>query len=74
MLFTNGGDTMKIKRFLIHFVIVFAVTFVVNAIVVYLWNLIMHGQGAFDWGLSFTLAVIVGIVLPLIRAMTSKEK
>ena len=65
---------MKIKSLLIGFAITFAVVFVVNAIVVYLWNLIMHGQGAFDWGLSFTLAVIVGIVLPVIRAMTIKEK
>ena len=65
---------MKIKEFLIRFVIVFAVVFVVNAIVVYLWNLIVHGEGAFNWGLSLTLAVILGIVLPIIRTMTSKEK
>jgi len=65
---------MKIKKFLIQFVIVFAVTFVVNAIVVYVWNLVQHGEGAFNWGLSFTLAVILGIVLPIIRTMTSKEK
>ena len=42
--------------------------------VVYLWNLIAHGQGAFNWGLSFTFAVIVGIILPVTRAMMSKEK
>jgi uncharacterized membrane protein YagU involved in acid resistance len=65
---------MKIKEFLIRFVIVFAVVFVVNAVVVYLWNLIVHGEGAFNWGLSFTLAIVVGIILPLTRAMTSKEK
>jgi uncharacterized membrane protein YagU involved in acid resistance len=65
---------MKIKKFLIQFVIVFAVTFVANAIVVYVWNLVQHGEGTFNWGLSFTLAVILGIVLPIIRTMTSKEK
>ena len=65
---------MKIRDFLIRFAITFAVVFVVNAIVVYLWNLIAHGQGTFNWGLSFTLAVIVGIVLPVTRAMMSKEK
>jgi len=65
---------VKIKEFLIRFVIVFAVVFVVNAIVVYLWNLIVHGEGAFNWGLSLTLAIVVGIILPLTRAMTSKEK
>ena len=65
---------MKIRDFLIRFAITFAVVFVVNAIVVYLWNLIAYGQGAFNWGLSFTLAVIVGIVLPVTRVMMSKEK
>ena len=42
--------------------------------VVYLWNLIAHGQGTFYWGLSFTLAVIVGIFLPVTRAIMSKGK
>ncbi len=59
---------MKIKRFLIHFIIVFALTFVVNTIVVYLWNLIAHGQGAFDWETSFRFAIILGIIVPIIRA------
>ena len=65
---------MKIKNLLISFVTTFALVFIVNVIVIYLWNLIMHGQGAFNWGLSFTLAVIVGIVLPVMRAMMGKEK
>jgi len=65
---------MKIKNFLIGFVTTFAVVLVVNVIVVYVWNLVQYGEGAFNWGLSFTLAVIVGIVLPVTRAMMSKEK
>jgi len=65
---------MKIKNLLIGFAITFAVSFVVNAVVVYLWNLIVHGDGAFNWGLSLTLAVILGIVLPVVSAMMSKRK
>ena len=61
---------MKIKRFLIQFVTIFALAFVINTIVVYLWNLIAHGEGAFDWGLSFTLAIVLAIV----GARMSKEK
>lgn len=66
---------MKIKKFLINFVIAFTVTFVVNAIVIYLWNLIRYGEGAFDWGLSFTLAIAtgIGIGLTLAHALESKE-
>ena len=65
---------MKIKRFLIDFVIVFALAFVTHTIVVYLWNLIRHGEGAFDWVFSLTLAIVLGIVLPITTAMMSKEK
>ena len=65
---------MKIKKFLIHFVTTFAVVFVVNAIVVYLWNLIRYGEGAFNWQLTFTLAIIVGIILPLLDIWRSRKE
>ena len=65
---------MKIKNFLIGFVTTFAVTLVVAAIVTYLWNLIAHGQSAVDWETSFRFAIILGIALPVARAMTSKGK
>ncbi len=65
---------MKIKRFLIQFVTIFALSFVTNTIVVYLWNLLRHGEGAFDWGLSLTFAIVLGIVLPIVMAKMSKEK
>ena len=65
---------MKIKSFLIGFVTTFAVTLVVAAIVTYLWNLIAHGQSAVDWETSFRFVIILGIALPVARAMTSKGK
>ena len=73
---------MKIKKFLIHFAIAFpvafVVTFVTNAIVVYLWNLIAHGQGVFEWDTAFRFAIMLGItlgiVLPVTRAMMSKKE
>jgi len=65
---------MKIKTLLIGFVTTFAVALVVAAIVTYLWNLTMHGQSAVDWETSFRLAIILGIALPVTRAMTTKGK
>jgi len=65
---------MKIKGFLIGFVTTFVVTLVVAAIVTYLWNLGVHGQSAVDWETSFRLAIILGIILPVTRGMTSKRK
>jgi len=65
---------MNIKKLLISFVTIFAVTLVVAAIVTYLWNLTVHGQSAVDWETSFRLAIILGIALPVIRAMRIIEK
>ena len=70
LLFIDGEVPMKIKRFLIDFLIVFTVAFVVNLIVVFLWNLIAHGQGSFEWETPFRFAIILGIILPLL----SKKK
>jgi len=36
---------INIKKILIDFVVVFALTWVVSAIVTFLWNLIRHGVG-----------------------------
>ena len=65
---------MNIKELLIGFVTVFVVTLVVSAIVTYLWSLIAHGAGVFDWETSFRFAVIFGIVLSWIRARERKKK
>ena len=65
---------LNIKKFLIHFVITFALTLGFAAIVTYLWNLNFHGAAAVDWETSFRLAIILGIALPVHRVMTSKEK
>ena len=65
---------MIVRRFLIDFALVFSVTFVVAAIVTYLWNLIAHGQSVVDWETSFRLAIILGIALPVTRIPLFKRK
>jgi ATP/ADP translocase len=70
----KGVSTMKVKRFLIHFGIAFAVTFVVNAIVVYIYNAITHGEGAFNWETTFRFAITFGILIPILYPLMSKEK
>lgn len=57
---------MRIKAFLIHFVVTFVVAFVINAIVIYLFNLIRYGGGAFNWGLSFYFGIVCGIFFALV--------
>jgi hypothetical protein len=65
---------MNIKRLLVEFVTVFAVTLIVCVIVTLLWNLIVHGAGTIDWETSFLFAILFGIIFPWIETRRSKEK
>ena len=65
---------MNIKRLLVDFVTVFAVTLIVSAIVTLLWNLIVHGASTIDWETSILFAILFGITLPWIETRRSKEK
>ena len=64
---------MNIKRLLVDFVTVFAVSLIVSVIVTLLWNLIVHGASTVDWEASFGFAILFGIILSWIEARRSKE-
>jgi len=65
---------MNVKGFLLDMVITIPITFIVAAVVTYLYSLIAHGSGAINWDTAFQLAIIVGIVLPLSRARSEGKK
>lgn len=65
---------MNAKEFLIDMAITIVVTFVVAAVVTFLYNLIAHGSGFVSWDTAFHLAIILGIVLPLTRARGNESK
>jgi hypothetical protein len=65
---------MNIKKVLIDFAATFALILVVAAIVTYLYSLIVHRAGTIDWETSFRLAIILGIVFPIHRAMAGRKK
>jgi hypothetical protein len=54
---------MNLTRKLGEFVKVFAVTLIVSGIVTLLGNLIVHGTPTINWGMSFGLATLLGIIL-----------
>ncbi len=63
---------MNIKKVLVDFVTVFAVTAIVSVIVTLLWNLIVHGAGTIDWETSFRSAILFGIIFTWIGTRRSK--
>jgi hypothetical protein len=65
---------MNIKKLLVDFVTVFAVTLIVSAIVTLIWNLIVHGASTIDWETSFRFAILFGIIFPWMESRRSKQK
>jgi len=65
---------MNIKKLVVEFVTVFAVTLVTVALVTILWNLIGHGESAIDWETSFRFATFFGIILTWVKSRETKEK
>jgi hypothetical protein len=65
---------MNIKKLLVDFVTVFAVSLIVSVIVSLLWNLIVHGASTIDWEASFRFAIIFGIILSWMETRRNKEK
>lgn len=63
---------MQIKKLLVDFVAVFAVTFLVSIVVTLLWNLMVDGASTIDWETSVRLAVIFGILLTWMETRSRK--
>ncbi|MCF7802346.1 MAG: hypothetical protein K9N34_10055 [Candidatus Marinimicrobia bacterium] len=55
------------RGLLLDMAITIPVTFVVAAIVTFLYSLLAHGAGSVSWDTAFQLAIIIGIVMPLTR-------
>jgi hypothetical protein len=62
---------MKTIRFAVEFAFDFVTVLAVSAAVTFLYSLIAYSSGIIDWGTSFRLALILGIVLPIV---THREK
>jgi len=50
-------------RSLTRFSVIFAVTFIVNVAVIFLWGLIQSGRGSIDLTTSLVIAITVAIIL-----------
>ena len=63
---------MAIKRFLIRFILVFALTFFVNAIIVYLYSLIVYNEGQFNFDTTILFSLTFGLVFATMELVNKK--
>jgi hypothetical protein len=64
---------MKFKQILVYFLGMSVLTFVVSAIVTFLYSLIVHSAGAIDWETAFRFAIILGIILTWMNVQEKKK-
>jgi fructose-specific phosphotransferase system IIC component len=64
---------MNIRTLLLNMVAVFLITFIIAALVTFLWNLLRHDLSAVDWDTAFVLAITLGIVLPVADRVNKKS-
>ncbi|MCH4551420.1 hypothetical protein [Aestuariibaculum lutulentum] len=59
---------MKTNGMFFKVVIAFLIAFAAASLVTLLWNLLIEKNGAIvDWGTSFFLAILIGIIIPIAR-------
>ena len=64
---------MNFRKSASYFFGIALLTFLVSAVVTYLYSLIVHKAGTVDWETAFRLAFILGIVLTWIYTANNKE-
>jgi Mg2+ and Co2+ transporter CorA len=65
--------TMNPKNVLTGFLTIAPIVFIVSLVVSYLYGMLVHGSGAVDWEASVRLAIIFGIVLPIVHGVDKKK-
>ncbi len=61
-------------KYFIQFLYTSILAFVVASIVSFLYSLIAHGSGAVDWGTAARLALILGLIFPMLSYLERKKK
>ncbi|QQS37843.1 MAG: hypothetical protein IPM56_07840 [Ignavibacteriales bacterium] len=63
---------MAIKRFILRFIQVFALTFFVNAVIVYVYSIIVHGEGSFAFDTTILFSLTFGLVFAIMELLNRK--
>ena len=63
---------MDLKKTIIGFIRVLAISLLVTIGVTFLWNLVFHGTTKVDWETSFRFAILLGIILPIANSRKNK--
>jgi hypothetical protein len=63
---------MKIGALTIEFILVFITTFAVSLFVTFLYSLLVHSEGIFDWETALRLSITLGIIFTWLKFRNKK--
>jgi len=65
---------MKIKQFILEFFVFFGITFIVSIAVSYIYNILFHGAGKWEWVLAFRTALLFALIFPILDWNRSRRQ
>ncbi|MFA6618806.1 MAG: hypothetical protein WCT23_07050 [Candidatus Neomarinimicrobiota bacterium] len=64
---------MKFWNFVLNCIVVGAIAFIAGILVNFLFNVIVHGLAVVAWGSTLRIAVILGLVIPIVDLLKIKS-
>ena len=65
---------MRTTQFVIYFLLSFSVTFLVNTVAIFIYNVLANGRGSFDWEITFMFAFTMGLFFPIMDLILTGRK
>lgn len=65
---------MRTTQFIIYFILSFSVTFVVNTIAIFVYNILAFGHGGFNWEITFLFAFTLGLFFPIMDLILTSKR
>lgn len=65
---------MRVRAWLVEFVVTFTLSFVVTAVVTLAWSFIAEDVTQIDWGTAFRFGIILGVIIPSLSRWGDRKK
>ncbi|UCC80759.1 MAG: hypothetical protein JSW64_05220 [Candidatus Zixiibacteriota bacterium] len=65
---------MRTAQFIIYFVLSFSVTFILNTVAIFIYNVLAFGRGGFNWEITFLFAFTLGLFFPIMDLILTSKR
>jgi hypothetical protein len=65
---------MRTAQFIIYFILSFSVTFLINVVAIFIYNILAFGRGGFNWEITFLFAFTLGLFFPIMDLILTSKR